>query len=155
MLRKLKAVLISSIIWGTVWVPLGVALGVYLSRQNPVMTTDGVARNLSALSVILGATTVCYVWGAISGFLFALFVAAAERRGTLEQLSVRRFALWGAGASMALPALLLMPLPLDDTGPWPLLTVLATTGCFGAIAASGVLWLAQRGGAVSTVSSQP
>lgn len=87
--------------------------------------------------------------GAISGAIFAVALSVAERRtGSLDALSMRRVAAWGAVGGVGLPLLLLpyyfatIPNALGFAA-----TVTVMNGVLGAGAAAASLSLARRAGA--------
>ena len=112
----------------------------------------GWAGALAALHLLTGASLQFIgqialsgmVRGFIAGGAFAVILSIAERRHTLEDLSLRRIALWGGiGGSLlfvtTLPLLLQLGIPLGS-----ILVPLAINGLLGAGFATGSVALARR-----------
>jgi hypothetical protein len=99
MFRRLRAALSLAALWAAVWLPAGIILGgvfgwIDHSWRRP-----------------LWYPVVWTLLGASSGAAFAFLLAALGRQYTLDELSPRHLAVWGATAGAALPvgsALLLM-----------------------------------------------
>lgn len=81
--------------------------------------------------------------GFFSGVVFSVVLGLAERRRRFDQLSLPRFAGWGAVGGFLLAALLAKPLSL---GWGDLLALAPTLAVASAACASGSLALARRGG---------
>ncbi len=91
--------------------------------------------------------TLWTLWGALSGAIFAVVLAVAERRHTLVELSFARVAVWGAMGSLALPAALTILDVVRATSPseWRFVFIaLGIAGALGAGCAAGTLALARR-----------
>jgi len=139
-MRRLRGILVAAIIWAVVWLPLGHALPWLRRRpldQCVYCPPDFVFRFL----------TIWTLWGALSGAIFAVVLATAERRHTLAELSFGRVAVWGAIGSLALPGALTIAdlmrsaLPSD----WRFVfTALGIAAALGAGCAAGTLALARR-----------
>jgi hypothetical protein len=145
MLRRFRAALSIALFWALVWLPLGVALGLYAGSRPP-QPYDVLGRPVALLNFVTAWT----MWGALSGGVFAVVLAAAERRRTIENLSTARTAVWGALGGVALPLLLIvidmLRTPVGVRGySWrfPLL-VLAVSAALGAGCAAATLGLARR-----------
>jgi hypothetical protein len=131
--------------WALVWLPLGLALGLYAGSRPP-QPSDIISRPVSLGSFVTAWT----LWGALSGAVFAVVLAATERRRTIEHLSTARTAVWGVLGAVALPLVLtivdvvLTPAALRGYG-WgfPLL-VLSVSATLGACCAAATLTLARR-----------
>jgi|SRR5512143_1050636 hypothetical protein len=93
MLRRLRSALIVGIVWGAIWLPVGVAL---------VVSKGGLRRFPFDWRVwaALGNWT---VFATLSGAGFALLLAARERTRTVETLAPRRVLGWGLLAGAAVP----------------------------------------------------
>lgn len=123
------------------WLPLGLALP-WLRQRPPSQCVycppDFVIRFL----------TIWTLWGALSGAIFAVVLAIAERRHTLAELSLARVALWGAIGSLALPAALtiaeVMQTPFPPSEWRFVLAALGIAAALGAGCAVGTLALARR-----------
>ena len=127
--RKLRGIVGTGLTWAVGWA--GVTLALNVLTGIPFHFVGQVA--LSGL-----------VRGFIAGGAFATILSIAERRHTLQDLSLRRVALWGGiGGSvlffMALPVLMRIGVPMGTLlGPLVINTVL------GAGFASGSVALARR-----------
>lgn len=87
--------------WAALWAIFGFLFGILLRIVRPHGFNPG--ENELVISIVFG------VVGFLSGVAFSLVMAIAERRRTLDQLSVARAAGWGAIASAALPLLTSIP----------------------------------------------
>jgi hypothetical protein len=138
--RRLRGVLVAALIWAIVWLPLGLALP-WLRRRPPdqcVYCPPG---------FVIRFLTLWTLWGALSGAIFAVVLAIAERRHTLAELSFARVAVWGAIGSLALPAALTILDVVRATFPSErrfVLIALGIAAALGAGCAAGTLALARR-----------
>lgn len=137
-MRRLRALLLTGIFWALFWLPIGIGLAIYGAT---LPKTDVVGPSTAEfLTVWMG-------WGALSGVVFALTLMIAERRRTLQQLSITRIAVWGGLGSMTLPLVVIiitrLASPTDDD--WILeLLVLAFSAALGAACAAWTLAMARR-----------
>lgn len=127
LLRKLKAVMGTAVIWGAGWFSLSALwFGVKYFGAIGIGT-------LGTVAAIFGAT------GALVGAGFAVLLGVAEGRHSFEELSYRRLAGWGAAGG------LLVGIPL---GLWlgisSPLTTFGLLALFGAGSAAGTLAIARR-----------
>jgi hypothetical protein len=106
------------------------------------------ARSGQRIDLLSFAWTIFLNWtlvGAISGAVFAVTLSIAERRKqSLEALSMRRVAVWGAVAGAGLPLLLI---PIFSTVPNVLsqvAVVVGLNGILGAGSAAASLSVARR-----------
>lgn len=152
-LRRLRGILVTALIWAFLWVPVGLIAGIY--RSFKLQSYDGIPWALPGLDqflmAILANVAVWMIWGAISGALFAVLLALIERRRDVAALSVRRTAIWGALGAVALPTIVLAAFlavepefSLLSLAVWPL-TISALAG---AASAATTLFLAQRAEAI-------
>lgn len=125
-MRRLKGALGMSATWGIGGALLGGAL--------QFMTALGAAASVAWIP-LLGLT------GAISGFAFSMVLAVAGRNRSFSELSLSRFAAWGAvgGAMVAVPALVLFPVE-TVVG---YVSVLGISAIGSSLAATGTLALAR------------
>ena len=150
-LRRLRGLVGASLMWAVLWVPLGILFGVVRYLRTPPSDVFGaleVPPRPPALPIIAGSTIGFAVWGAIVGFIFAVTLLAAERKRTLQQLSARRMALWGAVAAAALPvAVVVIELTKPETFllEWRFIFLAGIAMTFGAACAFWMVRLAQRG----------
>jgi hypothetical protein len=77
----------TGITWALAWVGLGAGIGILAGLD---------------LSYLLRMAMGNSVGGFLAGASFAAILSVAERRHSLEDLSLRRVALWGAGGGLAL-----------------------------------------------------
>lgn len=144
-LRRVRGVFVTGLLWAVVWGILGcvVMLAQVISHPRPV------EPSLSRL--ILLSLTFFGVWGAVSGSVFAIALAIAERQRRIEELSMKRVALWGATGGAILPAVGTAATVLSGAASrlQPDVAVLfAITALLGALCASATLALARRGDAL-------
>ena len=151
LLRRLKAVIVTALIWAGLWIPLSIAGGVLWYFQTPpydlIMGPGALPQRPPALPIIARVATGWTIWAAVVGAFFALILFGAERKHTVPELSVRRFAIWGALSAMSLQVFL-VTLDFIIEGPfslsWRFFAMILSTGTFGALCAAGMLRLAQR-----------
>lgn len=135
-LRKLRGVLGTGLTWAVGW---GVAFsGLFATFGFPY----GGLLEAGVNGVILG-----FVGGGVFGTLLSI----AERHRTLDQLSLRRVAVWGGIGGMAL-LLLFTPVVLGSSRPFTdvitsYLVQLSFMGVLGSGFASGSVALARKGDA--------
>ena len=128
-LRRLRGVLGTALTWAVGWSAFTVGLSLLF----------GAPLEYLGLLAISGA-----VRGSIAGGAFAVILSIAERHHTLEDLSLRRVALWGGiGGSVllltTLPIIALMGAPITGV-----IGGLVRSAFIGAGFASGSVALAKR-----------
>lgn len=138
--RRLRGILSLALIWALVWLPTGVVLGWALGWTGHSLTLRAPMWYLAVWTLL----------GASSGAIFALLLATLERRRTLDQLSARRLATWGAVAGAALPVVVSLvivsvvsDLSLASDAPLVFVLMALLSTC-----AWGTLKIAQRGATV-------
>ena len=143
--RRLRAAGTIAVMWALVWLPIGLALALYAARHPPD-PSNVIARPVDVPWFVAAWT----LWGAVSGGVFAVLLALAERRRTLGELSLPRMALWGAVGAATLPTALTLidvvqaPLSLRLYD-WRLgLTGLTVSAVLGGACAAMTLALARR-----------
>ena len=128
-LRRLRGIIGTGLTWAVGWAGVTVALNLL----------GGVPLQYLGLIAVSGL-----VRGFIAGGAFAVILSIAERRHTLEDLSLRRVALWGGiGGSL----LLLSSMPIMVSMGVPVFSMLGgvvTSALVGAGFASGSVALARR-----------
>jgi len=143
-LRRLRGVLVTGLIWGTAWLILGLALGIYrlLTFDSDVPLT--VQHSLKIVEV---SCMVCFVWGGISGLGFGVALSLLEAGRALSELSLRRFLLAGAVGALIPPGVYLtvawVQEPFADVVV-PIVIVLAVSAVLGAVCSAAILALARR-----------
>jgi len=145
LLQRLRGLAGTALLWAAVWLLVGLAFGVY---QAETRSRPDVPIAFPWFQIIATATAIWTVWGAVSGAVFALVLTLAERRHALSELSMPRFALWGALGAIALPAIYLLVVAIQERDPemfGPFALILSVCAALGAVAAVGTLALARRG----------
>jgi len=148
MLRRLRSALIVGIVWGAIWLPVGVLVAVSKGglRHFPFEWRDWAA---------LGNWT---VFVTLSGAAFALLLAALERTRTVETLARRRVLGWGllAGAAVptALSAVLLRLFPSLRL-PRDAYTIFAEMAALGAVSALLTIAVARDRRAPAELNAPP
>ncbi len=134
MIRRLCAVVTLAVLWALEWAVLGALFGVYqfYFGQNYAIVL------VTAISFARG--------GAISGALFALVLAIAERRQSVANLRLSRVILWGIIGAWLIPGtLLLTNLARNGIEWWGLvLEYLLVVGVAGGVSAGTTLLLTRR-----------
>lgn len=102
------------------------------------------ATNHSILGSIAGAVGWASPWAFLTGSAFATTLTLVERRGSLNELSARRFTIMGSLVGTALPIVFILA-----NGPpfGPIAAVLGISGIFGAASgamAAGTIAIAKR-----------
>jgi Mg/Co/Ni transporter MgtE len=124
-LRRIRGAIGIGAIWGAVWAAVG-----FVPRW-----VFGIDSDLP-FSFLFGAL------GFISGVMFSGVLVLAEGRRRFHQMSLPRFAAWGAVGSLVLSTLLVRTAPSISWG--DALAVYTALGVAGAVCASGSLALARR-----------
>ncbi len=140
-LRRIQAVIVTATLWALVWLPPGIALDLFAHSPPSQHRPPPAFGVLSAVWI---------AWGAVSGAVFAILLAVAERRNTIVHLSLWRVSAWGAVACAILPALLaiwdyaLGP-GVYTSFDWLLAgVVIAVCGFVGAVCAASTIALGRR-----------
>src|SRR5688572_3836917 len=135
MLRRIRAALVLSVLWGIAWLPLGIGAMLLFGYYQDLPTA---VRELGFFMLL----------GAASGAVFSTLVAAFERRGTVDRLSPPRLALWGGTAGGLIPVLLAVIVKAQLGDDVQLATeaplLLAGIAAFGTACGWATLWLALR-----------
>jgi hypothetical protein len=125
LLRKIRGILRTAATWAIGWAGIGTAMGLLAGIHLRFL-----------FQLVLGNA----VAGGIVGGTFAVIVSVAEGRRTLEDLSLKRIALWGGLGSVVLTAL-----PLGFGAPLSiLLRPLLINGFLGAAFAAGTVAIAKQ-----------
>ncbi len=151
LLRRLRAVLVTALIWAVLWIPLSLAAGViryYRAPRYDLITDINVpSPRPPALPIILGEASWWAAWAAVVGAIFAVILIVGERRRTISEIRPWRFACWGAVAAVGLPVSLVIGYVVAEgpvTVTWDLPVLIVLTGIFGAACAAGMLRIARR-----------
>ena len=155
-MRKLRGALVLALLWGVAWSPIGLLMGIQNIRQRGPWDHLGFSPppGFYARSLLFYAGSWALV-GAITGTFFAAIIAFAEARRAFDDLSWKRFALFGALATMVLPVALLV-IAVSTWGPSELsmdLLPLLSLGLLGALSAGLTLALARRGSSRGKVAA--
>ena len=148
-LRKLRAVLVTAVVWAGSW---ALASQIFLIAAAII---KGVPLTFLFPDYFLVAVIAWGSWGALSGVFFAGLLSVAESRRSIDKLSSRRIALWGAVAGGALPVITYLISQLVPTisiagvtvklaGTLPVLASVIFTGLLGGGAAAGHLAIARQ-----------
>ena len=136
MFRRLRAALSLASLWAAVWLPAGVVLGLLFGWTG------------HSWRLPLWYPVIWTLLGASSGAAFALLLAALGRQHTLDELSPRTLALWGATVGAAIPVgatLLLMAFVPELRLTQDATVVFASMALLGSVCAWASLKIARRG----------
>lgn len=145
MLRRLRAIAVTAVLWSVPWGILGgtvLAVGLRLRGFETGATLFGLPFALGVFGVGL---KVFGFLGAAAGALFGTAMSLWERRRTLATLSSRRMLLWGAIGGGALPTVALTLATVNSSvwvGGFGLFA--AISAGLGAGSAWTMVWLARR-----------
>lgn len=130
-LKRARAALVMGLTWAVLWAPVGVLVGL-------VVDPDG---SMDEMWPAIGAYP-----GFLCGILFSGVLVALSRRRRLEDLSLGRFAAWGALAGAATGVLpFFIGDPTSDAPVWLFGTVLVgSLAMMSAASAAGSLALVRR-----------
>lgn len=145
-MRKIRGALGMGVAWAIAWALVGIGVGVS-SRLLPFLPWD---RFFAVFDAPLPALAVP---GFVGGALFSLVLGIVARHRRFDELSIPRFAAWGAIGGMLLslvPAALvgmgLATLGAGARGVWALTAVIAVPlTLLSSASAAGSLALARRG----------
>jgi hypothetical protein len=132
-LRRIRGAVGMGLTWALVWAPVAVLIGLFV---DPDGSMDEMWPAIGAYPGFLG------------GVVFSVMLAIAARRRGLDDLSLSRVALWGAGAGLLVGTLpFTIGEPASDRPLWLLATVvIGTITLLSAASAAGSLALARRVG---------
>jgi hypothetical protein len=123
-LRRIRGAIGMGLAWGAAWAGAGIVLAVVTGFQAD-----------APFPLVFG------VFGFLAGVTFSAFLALTEGRRRFDQMSLPRFAAWGATGGLLLSALFTRAASLG----WGDALVLAPTFALAsAVCASGSLALARR-----------
>jgi hypothetical protein len=148
MLRRIRAVIATSLLWAIVWSPVGAVVGLVQYLTRPSWALIDVVPPPPGLMLDM-VVRFSYRWGllgAISGAAFATVLALAERNTSVATLSLIRVSIWGALGALLLPAGLVLvglftfPLEQLSINVVPLISI----ATLGALCAAATLTIARR-----------
>ena len=123
-LQRIRGAIGMGVIWGVAWGAVGFVLAVVTGFKAD-----------APFPLIFGAL------GFIAGVIFSTVLALTEGRRRFDQLSLRRFAAWGAAGGLLLAAVFAKAASLE----WgDVLAIVPTFALASAVCASGSLALARR-----------
>ena len=138
-LRRIRGAVIIGLIWAVVWAPIGVLIGM-------IVDPDG---SMDEPWLLVGAYP-----GFLGGVAFAALLGAVGRRRRFGELSVPRFAAWGAAAGLGVGGLWLALASASDPPRWALnAVVVGSVTLLSSISAAGSLALARRAQKGATVGA--
>ena len=131
-LRRARGALLMGLTWAMLWAPVGVLVGM-------LVDPDG---SMDEPWLIVGALP-----GFLGGVAFALVLGIVGRRRRFDELSVRRFAAWGAGAGLLVGATWTAVAASSDAPRWVFLAlVVVVLTLLSAVSAAASLALARMAG---------
>lgn len=145
MLRRLRAIALTAVLWSFPWGILGgvaVAVALRLRGFEAGATVFGLPLSLGLFAVGL---KVFGILGAAAGGIFGTAMSIGERQRTLATLSTRRMLLWGALGGGTLPLIGTALVAVNSgiaVGGFGLFA--AISAALGAGSAWSMLWLARR-----------
>jgi hypothetical protein len=167
-LRRLRGVVTTAVLWAPVWALAGASMATYdiyrmhqwqrmrqyeLQRTQETTSADHAAiawHPLDHWEYLAEKALAFAVVGVVSGAVFAIVLAALERRRALADLAMGRIAAWGALGGMTLP-LIMLPYVLSDLTHFPeadagrqWLVLSGLMGALGAACSTATLALARR-----------
>lgn len=96
-LRRIRGAIGIGLTWAVAWMPIGALVALGLSLIGDV--TGGWLRFVGTSVVLFGAL------GFIGGSLFSIVLQLGDGRRLFDELTLRRFALWGGLAGLLVPAI--------------------------------------------------
>ena len=137
-LKRLRGTLVMALLWAVGWGLAGLLIGVS-SLLLPWLPWDAFFAVFDAPLPALA------VPGFFGGALFSVVLSLGERRQRFDELSVRRFAGWGALGGLLLSMIPTSALLLGSSPRWPLAAIIMVpVTLLSAASAAGSLWLARR-----------
>jgi hypothetical protein len=132
-LRRIRGAVLTGLSWAVVWAPVAVLLG------TTIIDPD---NSMDEMWVMIGA-----IPGFLGGVVFATVLGIAARRRRFEELSVPRFAAWGALAGALVGAFPFLIGESSTAMPTWLFAgiVIGSISSMSALSAAGSLALARMG----------
>ena len=129
-LKRIRGAVLMGVTWAIVWAPIGLLIGA-------IVDPDG---TMDEPWIMVGALP-----GFLAGVFFSIVLGIAAGRRRLDELSVRKFAGWGAVAGVLLGALPSIIGDYSDSIPrWLPFVVLGSITLLTTASAAGSLMLARR-----------
>jgi hypothetical protein len=145
MLRRVRAVLITALVWALLWIPVGALAGFIQYQRGDVFVIippqpEFLWETISSVALEWA------LFGALNGGFFAVLLVLAERGRTVATLSSARVALWGAVGTLVLPTLVLLLLVIvfGTSGLSVKVVPMLALLLFGAISGWAMLLIARR-----------
>jgi len=123
--QRLRGIIGTGLTWAAAWVGLGAGIGVLSGMEMGFILRLALGNSVS---------------GFLAGASFAVILSVAERNHSLEELSLKRIALWGAVGAAGLS---LLPLAYGVPIAY-LFTPILINGGIGAGMATGSVAMARR-----------
>ena len=136
-LRKVRGVLGSGLIWGLSWAAIGALFGFIIRITIPGSMDPG--ENELLVAALFGAI------GFVSGAVFGMLLSFAESRKKILDLSLSRAAVWGILGAATFPLLTTM----DNR----LMIIFCPLGALSAVASVAIARRATREGQIDALSS--
>ncbi len=134
-MQRIRGAIGIGLTWAVGWAPVGAVTGL-ITGVVLGFPLGGIAANYAELFAVLGF---------IGGSMFSTVLRVAEGRRRFDQLSLPRFAVWGAVGGLALGMLAVTLGVVGLGGITPLtVAVVGAAGLLGAGSASGSLVLARK-----------
>jgi hypothetical protein len=139
--RRVRGVIVMAFVWAVAWLLVMLPLALYSSTRAPEVVHDVLAPPPSFLEIALPSA----LWGAVSGALFAGYVAFRGSRRGWTGLGIRHAVVCAVLTALAVPFLIVAVSPI----PWfaarffvvPALILALVNGGL----AAGTIALAKRG----------
>ena len=133
--QRIRGAIGIGLTWAVGWAPVGAVTGLIIGVVFG-LPLGGIAANYAELFGVLGF---------IGGTMFSTVLRIADGRHRFDQLSLPRFALWGAVGGLSLSALAVTAGVVGLGGITPLtVVVVSAAGLLGAGSATGSLALARK-----------
>lgn len=129
--RRVRGALVMGLLWALVWAPVAVLLGVFVIDPD---------NSMDEMWVMVGALP-----GFLGGVVFSIVLGIAARRRRFDELSLPRFAAWGALAGFLVGTLpFTLGTPTSAVPQWLLaLAIVVPITLLSAASAAGSLALAR------------
>ena len=131
--RRVRGALVMGVMWALVWAPVALLLGILVIDPD---------NSMDEMWPVVGALP-----GFVGGVVFSIVLAIAARRRRFDELSVPRFAAWGALAGFIVGMLpFVLGTPTSAVPLWQLaLAIVGSITLLCAASAAGSLALARMG----------